>query len=145
MTEKYNLVTQELLLAGYTEEHYPDYVRLPGGVFGKSPLENIYGGFEYTQDFLSRKAFQTGCGLYVQASNCISDMDYMGVNWCYENDNVLIHCPSPTNISVAVPILLIMSKISSFFTVLHSSTTTKSYLSYGRLYAKRSNEKRRNF
>lgn len=61
MEEKYNLVTQELLLAGYTEEHYPDYVRLPGGVFGKSPLENIYGGFEYTQDFLSRKAFRTGC------------------------------------------------------------------------------------
>lgn len=97
MEEKYNLVTQELLLAGYTEEHYPDYVRLPGGVFGKSPLENIYGGFEYTQDFLSRKAFRTGCGLYVQASNCISDMDYMGVSWCYENDNVLIHCPYMKN------------------------------------------------
>ena len=97
MEEKYNLVTQELLLAGYTEEHYPDYVRLPSGVFGKSPLENIYGGFEYTQDFLSRKAFRTGCGLYVQASNCISDMDYMGVSWCYENDNVLIHCPYMKN------------------------------------------------
>ena len=39
------LSDEQLKNAGYTEEHYPDYVRLPGGVFGKSPLENIYGGF----------------------------------------------------------------------------------------------------
>ena len=78
MEDKYNLVTQELLLAGYTAENHPDYVRIPSGVYGKSPLDNIYGGFEYTQDFLNKKAFRTGCGLYVQASNCISHMDYMG-------------------------------------------------------------------
>lgn len=93
MEDKYNFVTQELLLAGYTAENHPDYVRIPSGVCGKSPLDNIYGGFEYTQDFLNKKAFRTGYGLYVQASNCISHMDYMGVSWCYENDNVLIRCP----------------------------------------------------
>ena len=63
MEDKYNLVTQELLLAGYTAENHPDYVRIPSGVYGKSPLDNIYGGFEYTQDFLNKKAFRTGCGL----------------------------------------------------------------------------------
>ena len=28
---EYNLLTQELLLQGYTAEHYPDYVRIGNG------------------------------------------------------------------------------------------------------------------
>ena len=37
---KYNLLTQELLLQGYTTENHPDYVRIGIGKMGKSPLEN---------------------------------------------------------------------------------------------------------
>lgn len=36
---EYNLLTQELLLQGYTAEHYPDYVRIGNGRLGKSSLE----------------------------------------------------------------------------------------------------------
>ena len=48
---EYNLLTQELLLQGYTAEHYPDYVRIGNGRLGKSPLENSCGGFIYTKDY----------------------------------------------------------------------------------------------
>ena len=53
---EYNLLTQELLLQGYTAEHYPDYVRIGNGRLGKSPLENSCGGFIYTKDYLEKKA-----------------------------------------------------------------------------------------
>ena len=36
---EYNLLTQELLLQGYTAEHYPDYVRIGNGRLGKSSLK----------------------------------------------------------------------------------------------------------
>ena len=36
---KYNLLTQELLLQGYTTENHPDYVRIGIGKMGKSPLK----------------------------------------------------------------------------------------------------------
>ena len=52
---EYNLLTQELLLQGYTAEHYPDYVRIGNGRLGKSPLENSCGGFIYTKDYLEKK------------------------------------------------------------------------------------------
>ena len=48
---EYNLLTQELLLQGYTAEHYPDYVRIGNGRLGKSSLENSCGGFIYTKDY----------------------------------------------------------------------------------------------
>ena len=39
---EYNLLTQALLAAGYTVDNFPtDKVRLPGGCYGKSPLENM--------------------------------------------------------------------------------------------------------
>lgn len=90
---EYNLLTQELLLQGYTAEKYPDYVRIGNGGGGKSPLENSYGGFIYTEDFLEKKAFMSGCGLYVSWENCINDMDYMNETFCFENDNVVFRCP----------------------------------------------------
>ena len=65
---EYNLLTQELLLQGYTAEHYPDYVRIGNGRLGKSPLENSCGGFIYTKDYLEKKAFMSGCGLYVSSA-----------------------------------------------------------------------------
>ncbi len=75
---EYNLLTQELLLQGYTAEHYPDYVRIGNGRLGKSSLENSCGGFIYTKDYLEKKAFMSGCGLYVSWEKCINDIDYLG-------------------------------------------------------------------
>lgn len=54
---EYNLLTQRLLAEGYTAENYPDYVRLLGGCWGKDPLRNIYGGFEYTYQYRSQMVF----------------------------------------------------------------------------------------
>lgn len=93
MEKELNLLTQELLLGGYSEEDYPDYVQIPSGFYGKKLSDNAYGGFEFKRDYLAKQYYQTGCGLYVTERNCISEMWYMNVNWCFENDNVLIHCP----------------------------------------------------
>lgn len=90
---EYNLLTEELLLAGFTQENYPEYVIIPAGSSGEKPLDNGYGGFEFKRDYLNKLCYQTGCGLSVRAENCINDMSYMGITWCYENDNVLIKCP----------------------------------------------------
>ncbi len=90
---EYNLLTQELLLQGYTAEHYSDYVRIGNGRLGKSPLENSCGGFIYTKDYLEKKAFMSGCGLYVSWEKCINDIDYLEKTFCFENDNVVFRCP----------------------------------------------------
>ena len=74
---KYNLLTQELLLQGYTTENHPDYVRIGIGKMGKSPLENSDGGFVYTDEYLEEKTFMSGCGLYVKWENCIDRLEYM--------------------------------------------------------------------
>lgn len=87
------MLTQELLLQGYTAEHYPDYVRIGNGRLGKSPLENSCGGFIYTKDYLEKKAFMSGCGLYVSWEKCINDIDYLEETFCFENDNVVFRCP----------------------------------------------------
>lgn len=93
MGNSFNLLTDELLLSGYSKEEYPEYVKVPSGSFGQNPLDNIYGGFEFQWNYLEQNYYQTGCGLYATARSCISDMSYMGVTWCFENDNVLIKCP----------------------------------------------------
>ena len=90
---KYNLLTQELLLQGYTTEIHPDYVRIGIGKMGKSPLENSDGGFVYTDEYLEEKTFMSGCGLYVKWENCIDRLEYMNETFCFENDNVAFRCP----------------------------------------------------
>ena len=90
---KYNLLTQELLLQGYTTENHPDYVRIGIGKMGKSPLENSDGGFVYTDEYLEEKTFMSGCGLYVKWENCIDRLEYMNETFCFENDNVAFRCP----------------------------------------------------
>lgn len=90
---EYNLLTQRLLAEGYTAENYPDYVRLPGGCWGKEPLRNIYGGFEYTYQYRSQMVFKTKCGLLVKGSSFIGSMSYMGILWIPENDNPVVNCP----------------------------------------------------
>ena len=91
--EKYNLVTQELLLAGYCAEHHPDYVVIPAGRCGASPLDNTDGGFVYSRKYLEKAVFVTGCGLSVRYRECIGRLDYMDRMFCAENDNVIVKCP----------------------------------------------------
>lgn len=93
---EYNKLTERLLSQGYTAEHYPkDMVRIASGCYSRSgnPLENIYGGFEYVSWYADSITYKTGCGMYVEGSNVISDMGYMGEEWCHENDNPVIRCP----------------------------------------------------
>lgn len=90
---EYNLLTQKLLAEGYTAENYPDHVRLPSGCYGKDPLQNIYGGFEYTPQYCAQMVFKTGCGLLIKGSSFIGSMSYMGILWIQENDNPVICCP----------------------------------------------------
>ncbi len=90
---EYNLLTQKLLVEGYTAENYPDHVRLPSGCYGKDPLQNIYGGFEYTHQYRAWMVFKTGCGLLIKGNSFIGSMSYMGVLWIPENDNPVVTCP----------------------------------------------------
>lgn len=90
---EYNLLTKKLLTEGYTEENYPDYVQIAGGRYGENPLQNIYGGFQYTKEFRRKLVFSTGCGLLVNGSRFIGSMGYMGIEWMPENNNPTICCP----------------------------------------------------
>ena len=89
---EYNKLTRRLLSEGYTVDRYPKEVRLPGGVFGKNPLENIYGGFEYKGDCSDEFVYKTGCGKYVKGINVVDNMGYI-IEWSHENDNPVIRCP----------------------------------------------------
>ena len=91
MEQSYNLLTKHLLREGYHVHHYPQYVKIPA-VYPVT-LENVYGGFQYRSDYIQQKNFQTGCGLYVKGKYCLNDMGYMGVDWCFENDNPVVLCP----------------------------------------------------
>ena len=87
------MLTRRLLAEGYTAENYPDYVRLPGGCWGKDHLQNIYGGFEYTRQYRAQMVFETGCGLLIKGNFFIGSMSYMGILWIPENDNPVVCCP----------------------------------------------------
>ena len=91
---EYNLLTQRLLAEGYTADNYPDYVQLPGSCWGKNPLQNLHGGFEYTKEYRSRMVFETGCGLLVRGPSLgFGSMSYGGILWIPENNNPVICCP----------------------------------------------------
>ena len=91
---EYNLLTQELLTQGYTAENYPDYVKIASGVLdAKNPLHNIYGGFNYTQEYRRKMVFKTGCGLMVMGGYFTGSMWYKGIEWLPENNNPVITCP----------------------------------------------------
>lgn len=91
--DEYNLLTQQLLAEGYTVDHYPDYVNLPGSCWGKSPLQNLNHGFAYTREYQNNMVFKTGCGLLVKGCHFNGSMFYMGILWIPENDNPVIACP----------------------------------------------------
>lgn len=93
---KYNLLTQRLLAEGYTAENYPkDKVHIAGGYHTTSsgPLDNVYGGFEYNRVYCDNFLYKTGCGMYAKGSSVLTNMNYMGEEWCHENDNPVIRCP----------------------------------------------------
>ena len=92
--KEYNKLTKELLSAGYTAEHFPDYVQIDSSRLpGDDPLNNVSGGFEYKRWYIDKLVYKTGCGKYVMGRNMISDMSYMGVQWIHENDCPVIRCP----------------------------------------------------
>ena len=91
MEQSYNLLTKHLLREGYHVHHYPQYVKIPA-VYPVT-LENVYGGFQYRSDYIQEKNYQTGCGLYVKGKHCLNDLGYMGIDWCFENDNPVVLCP----------------------------------------------------
>lgn len=91
---EYNLLTQCLLAEGYTVSHYPEYAEIDRSTFpGGNLLNNLGGGFIYKRSIAHGFVYKTGCGKYVLGENVNSDMSYMGVQWCYENDNPVIRCP----------------------------------------------------
>ena len=93
---EYNKLTQMLLEQGYSAEDYPkDKVHIAhcGYTSNGNPLNNIYGGFEYNLIYRDTFIYKTGCGMHVVGKNVISDMAFMGEEWCHENDNPVIRCP----------------------------------------------------
>lgn len=92
--EKYNKLTQRLLAEGYTQEHYPDCVRLDtGGFAGDEPLKNPDGGFRYSTWYSRELIYETGCGKLVKGENVLSGMAWQGIEWTHENDCPVINCP----------------------------------------------------
>lgn len=92
---KYNLLTQRLLAEGWTADNHPDYVKVGGGYFGRGdPLDNFYGGFQYTREYRESLTFRTGCGLLVKGSELgFGSMSFNGIDWTVENDCPVITCP----------------------------------------------------
>ena len=97
MTEKYykeyNLLTKQLLDKGYTVDNHPEYVRVRVCFGLEKSLDNYYGGFTYERWWIFKQTFKTPCGLQCKGLQCHSNMNYMGIEWTYENDMVTIHCP----------------------------------------------------
>lgn len=93
---KYNELTKRLLAAGYTADNFPaDKVHIAHGCYARNgnPLDNIYGGFEYNRIYYENFIYKTGCGMFVTANNVLSNMGFMGEEWCHENDNPVVRCP----------------------------------------------------
>lgn len=91
---EYNLLTKRLLAEGYSAENYPDYVKIPSGYYNeKNPLQNFYGGFEYTRKAINERVYETPCGLLCLGKSAFGGMTWMGVNWEHENDCPVTGCP----------------------------------------------------
>ena len=78
---EYNLLTRNLLGAGYTVDNYPEYVqictsRLPGN----DPLNNLSDGFVYKSWYRDSFIYKTGCGLCVKGRFCAARMTNLTVN-----------------------------------------------------------------
>lgn len=94
MKKEYNKLTKQLLAEGYTVDNHPDYVEVGRCCPSKdNPLDNFDGGFQYHRWWIYDKTFKTPCGLQCKGTSCIPNMSYGGIEWNYENDNPVIHCP----------------------------------------------------
>lgn len=95
MEKEHNLLTKRLLAEGYTADKHPTNVEVgrPMRMDASDPLDNYDGGFVYKRWWIHRKTFKTPCGLQCEGSSCMSGLYYMGMEWSYENDLALIHCP----------------------------------------------------
>lgn len=92
--EEYNLLTKELLKAGFSAENHPNYVKVAGGQFNKgNPLDNLYGGFEYLRIYADKFVYTTGCGLFVQGINVLDEVSVGGTCHSHENNNPVVRCP----------------------------------------------------
>lgn len=91
---EYNLLTRELLGAGYSVDRYPDYVQICSSrLSGNNPLNNLSGGFIYKSWYRDSFTYKTGCGLYVKGRDVLSNMSYRGIEWSHENDCPVLRCP----------------------------------------------------
>lgn len=141
--KNFNQLTELLLIEGWDEEQYPEYVKIPFGQTEDNLLENIYGGFEYRRSYIVQAAFQTGCGLYVKGENCISNMSYMGTEWCFENDNVIVRCPFYKNACEKNDPLLWESQAAFSFCACHRTGRYDYEQSVERILTEKSKEKER--
>lgn len=91
---KYNLLTRELMAAGYDAFNHPNYVKVAGGCFNKAdPLDNLYGGFEFIRAYADKFTYKTGCGLFVQGIHVLDDLSCYGETHSHENNNPVVSCP----------------------------------------------------
>lgn len=96
MEKEYNELTKTLLAAGYDAEIYPkEMVRIAShSCFDRQdPLNNFYGGFEYSRAYTHSLIYQTGCELFVLGQNVLSGLSCNGKEWSLENFNPVIRCP----------------------------------------------------
>lgn len=91
--KEYNLLTKRLLEKGYTIDYHPDYVKVDILSYEEKSLNNVHGGFTFEYWWIFEQTFKTPCGLQCKGLQCHSYMNYMGIDWTYENDMATIHCP----------------------------------------------------
>lgn len=83
-----NDLTRRLLAEGYTRENHPEYV-----------CWSDWQNFGYIFEHLLTFTWESPCGLMVQGESSLGrglacgDTSYLGVTYCPENDNPLLHCP----------------------------------------------------
>ncbi|MDE6518134.1 MAG: hypothetical protein K2L18_09870, partial [Acetatifactor sp.] len=96
--QKYNLLTQRLLAAGYTADNYPDYVEVArSGQDKVNPLNNFYGGFQYYGWYVYQRVYKTPCGIQCKGTSCMTGLYTQGKNFTFEDDMATIHCPFRNN------------------------------------------------
>lgn len=84
----YNLLTEKLIAEGYDVNNHPTYVEAKEGT-----LDNFQGGFTYVRGHLYDKTFKTPCGLLCKFDTTFDNLFYNGVEYTYENDLAIVHCP----------------------------------------------------
>ena len=91
--KEYNKLTRELLAQGYTADNHPDYVYVGSYAFSDDPLDNFDGGFRYYGWYAYERTYKTPCGMLCKGQFAHAGLNWMGVEWSYENDNPYILCP----------------------------------------------------